>query len=216
MSAVHIAGHGPVRRFLDVVADPQTYRNLVYLLVGLPLGTLWFTVLVTGLSLGLSLVVVALLGLPVLLLMWYVTRGAANVELRVVGLLPGGAIAPAPMAAPRGNVWVRLRSMTRERDRWRELAFLMLRLPAGIATFTAVAVALAVPVGVAAAPFTARFDESEPFGTWRYATEMDDVASSPLAWLLVPTGFVLLVAALHLLDALARASGRWARSWLGR
>jgi hypothetical protein len=164
----------------------------------------------------LSLVIVALLGLPVLLGMWYVTRGAANVERRLAALLPGGAIPPAPMAGPPGNVWVRLRSMTLERDRWRELAFVMLRFPVGIATFTAAAAALTAPVAVAMAPFTARFDDSEPFGTWRYATEMEDLASSPFGWLLVPLGLVLFVAALHLLDALARACGRWAWSWLGR
>ena len=227
MTAVHPITHasepapagsarGPVGRFFGVAARPQTYRSLASLLLGLPLGTVWFTLLVTGVSVGLSLVVLALLGLPVLLGTWYVARGAANVERRVAGLLPGGAIAPAPMAAPHGNVWVRLRSMTRERDRWRELAFLLLRFPVGIATFTAVAVGFAVPIAVTAAPLTARFDDREPFGTWRYAADLEDVASSPWAWPLVAVGVVLLVAALHLLDGLARVCDRWARRWLDR
>ena len=33
--------------FFGVIARPRSYLNLLYLLLGLPLGTLYFTVLVT-------------------------------------------------------------------------------------------------------------------------------------------------------------------------
>ena len=56
-----------LRRFVGVVAEPQSYRNLAYLLLGLPLGTLWFTLIVTGVSVSISMLVVALLGIPMLL-----------------------------------------------------------------------------------------------------------------------------------------------------
>ena len=41
-----------VRRFFGVVARSRSYRSIAYLVLGLPLGTVWFTVLVTGLSLA--------------------------------------------------------------------------------------------------------------------------------------------------------------------
>ena len=39
------------------LVDPSMYRRLVYVLLGLPLGTIWFTVLVTLWSLGFGLIV---------------------------------------------------------------------------------------------------------------------------------------------------------------
>ena len=137
----------PPRRFFGVVARPQTYRNLAYLLLGLPLGTLWFSVLVTLASVSVSMLVVALLGIPLLIGTWYAVRAFANVERAVTSALLEQHVDQAPMAAGvSGNLWVRLRDMSRDRARWRELGYLMLRFPAGIATFTLAVTALTVPV----------------------------------------------------------------------
>src|SRR4030065_435704 len=50
---------------LDPYRDHRTYAVLAYLLLGLPLGILDFTVVVTGLSVGLGMVV-TLVGIPLL------------------------------------------------------------------------------------------------------------------------------------------------------
>ena len=184
------------RRIFGVVVQPRSYRSIGYLLLGLPLGTIWFSVIVTGAAVGISMLVVALLGIPLLLGMWYVTRVFANTERAIANSLLDRHIPTAPMASPGGNVWVRLRSMSSDRDRWREVAYLLLRFPAGIATFTAAVTALATPVAVAYAPFSGN-------------------TSGPWAWLLIPVGVALLIASFHLLNALANACGRWTSSWLG-
>src|SRR6186997_797838 len=75
------------RRFFGVVARPQTYRNIGYLLLGLPLGTLWFSILVTLTSVSVSMLVVALLGIPLLVASWYAVRAFANVERGVADVL---------------------------------------------------------------------------------------------------------------------------------
>jgi hypothetical protein len=203
-------------RSLGVVARPQTYRNVAYLLLGLPLGTVWFSLLVTGVSVGTSLLTVALLGIPILLGVWYATRVFANVERVTANRLLDVRLAPAPIASGgHGNVWKRLRAMTTDRGRWRELGYLLARFPVGIATFTATAVALATPGLVAYAPFAARH-EHEPFGDWALSSTMEDVATTPVwSWLLVPLGAAMLVASLHLLNVLARACGRFATAALG-
>jgi hypothetical protein len=206
----------PWRRFLGVVARPQSYRDLAYLLLGLPLGTLWFSVLVTGLSVAVSMLVVALLGIPLLVGLWYVSRAFANAERATANVLLGLRLAPQPMAAhERGNLWVRLRAMSRDRLRRRELGFLLLRFPVGVATFTAAVTALAVPLTVAYAPFAARYAGDEPFGDWALASTIEDMTGSPWSWLLVPFGLLLLVVSFHLMSALARAIGRWTVAWLG-
>ena len=128
---------------VGVVTDAQTYRNIGYLLVGLPLGMLWFSVLVTALSVGVSMMVVALLGIPILLGTWFVIRAFANVERATANSLLATDIAMASFASPTGNLWVRLKTMTGDRARRREAAFLFLRFPAGIAIFAAAVAAIA-------------------------------------------------------------------------
>src|SRR5687768_2442557 len=100
------------RRFFGVIGRPQSYRNMAYLFLGLPLGTVWFTALVTGFTVGISLLVVALVGIPVLVGLWYVTRAIANVERSIANTLLGYRLAAAPINALSGNPWVRLRAMS--------------------------------------------------------------------------------------------------------
>src|SRR5262245_33992599 len=203
------------RRVVGVVARPQSYRNLAYLLLGLPLGTAWFAVLVTAVSTSVSLLVVALIGIPLLLATWYAVRAFADIERFIAAVLLGEHLPPAPLASGhRGNLWVRLRAMSTERDRWRELGFLILRFPAGVATFTVAVTALALPFVVAYAPIEARRVD-EPFGTWSWSAELERIATSGWGWLLVPFGAVLLVAGFHLMNGVARLCGRWATAWLG-
>ena len=209
-------GTSPMRRIFGVVAQRQSYRNIGYLLLGLPLGTAWFTALISGYTTAISLLVVALLGVPMLWGMWYVTRSFANAERSTANALLGHHLSPAPVASPdRGNLWARLRSMSRDRDRWRELGYLLLRFPVGIATFTAAVTALATPVMVAYAPFNVRYVNDHPFGNWTLSSRMEDVAASSWSWFLVPLGAGMLIASFHLMNSLARACGRWTAAWLG-
>ena len=208
-----ISRRSPMRRFFGVVAQGQSYRNVGYLLLGLALATVWLAVLVTALSVSLSLVVVALLGIPLLLGTWYVVRAFANVERGLANVLLGQHLRSAPMASRhRGNPWARLVAMSRERSRWRELAYLFVRIPVGIATFAIAVVALAVPLAIVWTPIHAR--QVDDFGNWSGSSELHDVASSAWAWGLVPLGLGLVVVSMHLLNALARRCGRWSAGWL--
>lgn len=205
-------------RFFGVAARSQTYRNLAYLLLGLPLGTLWFGVLVSVASVSVSLLVVALLGIPMLIGMWYAVRAFANVERSVTNTLLGGHIEQAPIAAGvSGNLWVRFKAMSSDRARWREFGYLLLRFPAGIATFTLAVTALSVPVAITYAPISGRFvdDADDAYGQWFWSTELHDFASSnPWSWALIPAGIALLLLAFHALNAVARGCGRWSAAWL--
>jgi hypothetical protein len=119
------------------------------------------------------------------------------------------------MNAPRGgNLWSRAKERTADRQRWRELAYLLLRFPVGIFTFTVAVTALAVPVLLAWAPFANQEGGRHPFGDWAYSSRIEDIAASSWGWLLVPFGLALLVAGFHLVNALANACGRWTDKWL--
>lgn len=205
------------RRFVGIVTEPQTYRNVVYLLLGLPLGTIWFSVLSAGLAVGLSLVVVALIGVPVLLGMWYVSRVFANIERLTANVLLGTSLPPVTFGPHgHGNPWRRLRSLSTDRQRARELWFLLLRFPAGVATFTATVTALAIPFALAYAPVSARIDGDEPFGSWSHSDQLERIFASAWSWAAVPIAVLVLLIHLHLTNAVARACARWAAGALGR
>jgi hypothetical protein len=177
----------PVRRFFGVVTRPQSYRSILYLLLGLPLG------------------------------MWYVIRAFANVERRVADVLLDEDITPAPITSGfHGNLWTRLKVMSADRARWRELGYLILRFPAGVATFVVAVTALTVPAVLAYAPIHARYVD-DSFGNWFWSSELEHFAArSPWSWGLVPLGLVMLLGAFHLMNGLAKACGRWTANQLGR
>ena len=66
--------------FFGVIKEPRSYRTILFHLLGLPLGTFYFVVLVTGVSVGIGMLVVALLGIPILMGLWYLVRGFMRFE----------------------------------------------------------------------------------------------------------------------------------------
>lgn len=142
-------------------------------------------------------------------------RAFANVERSVATVLLDANLPSAPMASGhRGNLWVRVKAISRERARWREIGYLLLRFPVGVATFAVAVTAVATPAVVAYAPIHARYVD-DSFGDWFWSTELENFAArSPWSWFLVPLGLISLIGALHLLNALAGSCRRWTAAWL--
>lgn len=195
--------------FFGVIAKPQSYRNILYLLLGLPLGTLYFTALVTGGSVGLSMLVVALLGIPILIGLWYVIRGFMAFERGLaVGLLDV-EIAPLPPAPPvTGGLWQRFKALWADRPTWLGISYLLLRFPVGVATFTVAVTLVSTSLGLAFAPTYAWTNDEQTWGSWTF---------DPFPWsfALIPVGIVLVFVSLHVMNAIAAACARWARASLG-
>jgi hypothetical protein len=195
--------------FWGVAVKGQSYRNILHLLLGLPLGTLYFTVLVTGASVGLSLMVLALVGIPLLVGLWYVIRGVMSFERGLAMLLLGVEIAPLPAAPPvSGGLWKRFKALWSDRGTWRGIQYLLLRFPAGIATFTIAVTLTATSLAMAFAPTYVWTSDDL---TWA------DRTFDPFPWsfALVPVGIVFFFVSLHVMNALAFVCGRWARGSLG-
>src|SRR5918999_2683393 len=66
-------------RLASVAWDPQSYRNLLYLALALPLGVAYVTILAVGLSAGTGLAVI-LVGLALLLATLFAVRAMAALE----------------------------------------------------------------------------------------------------------------------------------------
>ncbi len=95
-------------------SQKSTYLRLFYLLLALPLATVYFAGVVAGVSVGIGLAIV-LVGVPILLAVVVGWRGVARFE-RFLGIaLLDAAIEPTPPALPEGDgVWGRARALTQE------------------------------------------------------------------------------------------------------
>jgi signal transduction histidine kinase len=188
------------------LADGGTYRGLAYLLLGMPLGLVWFAVLVPVLALVVGLVITPVV-IPLLIGLAFMTRGFAAVEAELARSLLG-ADAHAPAAPPAGSgFWAWLRGMFGP-GFWRAQAYLLIRwfvgFPLGLAIFSL----LTAAVGMIFAPVWVPFVHGgENLGFWRPHTFLQTLA-------LVPAGFILLLAILTVVNPLAEVFRRVASALL--
>ncbi len=113
------------------LVSPRTWLAMTSHLAGLVVGLAVFVVVVVGLSLGSSLLVLALVGLPLLGLTLRVTSWFAAAERARVALMLGVRIPVWPAESRAGYRWgivPRRRTLT-ERATWGEIGYALLRLP---------------------------------------------------------------------------------------
>ena len=127
--------------------------NLIYLLLSLPIGILYFVVLITGFSLGAGLLI-TLVGIPILVAMIFVTYILGDLDRKMTSLLLGVNIAK-PEARPSNDDSARaiLVAQVKSLQFWKELGYLLLKMPLGVISFTIAIVLVAVSLAFIAAPF---------------------------------------------------------------
>jgi len=198
-----------MRWLLAPYREGRTYRMFAYLLLGLPLGIFDFTLIVTGLSLGLGLLI-TLLGIPVLIGTLLVAHALATFERRLAWSLLDAPMPRLPLHREEGNgfFWARLRSMVTSRRTWLEMAFLLLRLPMGIVDFTIAIAIVALMVQGVVAPILVAAGVDSTFGSWTI-----DTFGESLIWLPISVLFVLVGP--RLLVGWGELSARFATALLG-
>lgn len=191
-------------------SDPQSYLNLLYLLLTFPLGLFYFVFLITGLSLGLGLAVV-FVGLPLLLLLLYVTQGFVSFERALARGLLGVAIAAPPAAPPpSGGLFRRLGAILGRSETWLGLVYLSLKFVLGVFAFGLLVSLFGASLGMMAAPFLyeQRWFQLEIPGLW-------NVDSLGKAATVAMFGAILGVASFHLMNGLAWVYGQIVKGMLG-
>ena len=128
----------PVVRALRAPFELQTWKDTAHLLLNLPVGIATFTIIVTGFTLGFSLLI-TLIGIPILLALVYVSRWMGAFE-RVRAALFLDAEVPRPYRPdPPNDTWWRIYvSRATDPATWIEMAYHLLLLPIGTITFTIV------------------------------------------------------------------------------
>ena len=211
--------------FFSAVAHRQTYFNIAYLLLGLPLGAFYFVFLVTGISVGFGLLVIWV-GVPILVLVLAGSWALCQFErVLAVGLLnedippvarqdasgPGETGGPSLSSGERLFIgaWRRLKGHLTNRLTWTGMFYLFLRFPLGIGTFVMAVTLISVTFALLGAPLYYWVDDGIDMGIWRV-----DVLWEALILTLV--GIPVLFISLYIMNATAFLSGRLARVMLGK
>jgi signal transduction histidine kinase len=200
---------GIERLILRPISDARTYGRILYMLLALPLGVLWFVFLVTAISFGIG-TAVTLIGIPVLIGTVWAWRWMAELERRLIGRLVGVEI-PSPYRPdpPADHWWSRIAGRLADPATWKDLAFLLLQLPLGILAFTIAVTVLGLGLGGLFAPaYYWALDD----GTWITAVHVDTLVE---AIAVVPLGAAVLLFGIPALSALGRLYGWLATQLLG-
>jgi Putative sensor len=189
-------------RFFGVVRRPRTWLGILFNLLAFPLGLFYFVFLVTGLALGVGLVVVWI-GIPILLVVagaWWLF--GAFERLQAQHLL-GADVPPAPREWEKvDGIWAKLKAHFASGATWKDLVYLLAKLPFGIVSTTLLIVGVSMVFWFVSMPFFAAFDVPVINDTW-----------VPPLWfgiLCVPLGVLVFFVALHLLNAWSWVCARWA------
>jgi len=130
----------------------STWFPLGPLLLNLPLGIIYFAVLITGVSLGAGLFI-TLLGIPVLIGTGWMVRTFGNIERARLNAFLGTTFREPYRDAAQDAGWMaRLLSIGKDPATWRDFLYLMLRLPMGIFTFVVTVTTWAVGLGLLGSP----------------------------------------------------------------
>jgi signal transduction histidine kinase len=118
--------------------SPRTWAAAGYLLASMAVGIFWFVVLVTGISVGLSLVIIWV-GIPILAATMLAWRGGAWLERRWIRLALGVDIPDPYRPLAHGGLWHRLHLLATDPATWKDLVYLALLFPLGILWFVVTA-----------------------------------------------------------------------------
>ncbi|MEU9142769.1 sensor domain-containing protein [Streptomyces sp. NPDC048349] len=133
------AGTGTGGGFVAVVRAPvagRTWREFGFLLIGLPLSVLYFSLVLAGLSVGAGLLV-TFLGVPVLAGVLAMSRGFGRLERTRVRVLLAADIAdPAPVRGRKPGAASAMGALLRSGSAWRHVLYCLIHFPWGVFSFT--------------------------------------------------------------------------------
>lgn len=190
--------------------NPPLLGSLAYLVLNLPIGIASFVFVVTTVSLGISTVIIWV-GLAVLLFSVLGMRGMAALErVRVHGML-GTYVASPYRPAPEKGRWL---ATMKDPATYKDMLYLVLMLPIGIAEFTISVVLWSVGLYLTFLPvYWAWVPDDWQMVLWNHQVfELDSwIGTLPFAGL----GVLVLAVAVIVTRALATAHAVYARAMLG-
>lgn len=196
-------------RLLSPITDPQTYRNIAFLLLRLPFTIAYFTAFLTGVTLGVSLIPLVV-GIPILGVVLGFAEYAARFEAAVCRRFLGQRITYTLRHNPGEDPLVPyLKSTLTDPRLYALVAYFLASQFIGIATFTLVVVVFTLGITLTVAPlaYPLPFTSYEaPQFDWAGGTVVIDTLPEALAASVV--GLLVLFAGIHVSNALAVGHGK--------
>lgn len=200
-------------KFFGVIIRPQTYLNLLYLLLSFPLGLFYFTFLIIGLTAGIPLIIVWV-GLLILALVYAVWYGLIYFERQMAIVLLREQIPPVTRQDMSGkSLWQQFTATLANPVTWKGLVYLLAKFPVGLASFVVLVTLLAVSLALVGMPFyypTIHVDLD--LGFWTPILKVDTLGEALIGSLL---GIFATLISLHILNGMAWVSGKFAKVMLG-
>jgi hypothetical protein len=200
---------GGLDRVLGSLCRPQTYRNVLFLLVRLPLGIAYFTTFFTGLVLGVVLTPLGV-GIPFLGVVIGFSDYAGRLEATVTNRLLGTDLTYVPLHDPYEEPLVPyVKSTLTEPRSYLLVAYFLVSLAAGIGTFTLVLTAFTVGLVLLLAPAAAvnpGLDYTAPDPALTGGTIAIDTL--PEGLVLSVVGLASLIVSVHVVNAIAAAHAK--------
>lgn len=208
-------------KFFGVIADPRAYTSLFYMFLAFVTGIVYFTWVVTGLSLSAGLAVL-IIGVPFVILYFGSVRVLSLVEGRIVEVMLGERMPRRPLYATRGKPWLsRIGEMFSDPRTWTTQLYFLLMLPLGVIYFTTLVTLFSTAISFILAPFAVWFGYaavSHDFDGWMILGYENGILGSSfgLFWmpLLLVVGVLLLFGTLHLARGVGFLHGHLAKHLL--
>jgi uncharacterized membrane protein len=195
---------GAIRRFLGVYDDPKAWGALLYMLISMITGIVYFTWVVTGLSLSLSFAIFVF-GLLFAVFFTISLRGMALLEGRIVEGLLGVRMPRRSVFLQKDMTWFeRLKANLIDKQVWLAMLYFFLQMPLGVIYFSVLVTLFALSLSFMAAPVVQSITNFPllSIGDMRYFLPL---WSMPFFLLF---GFLIWTLTMHL--------GRWIGQWHGR
>ena len=198
--------------FFGVFADPRAWGGLVFMLISLVTGILYFTWAVTGLSLSLGLMIL-IIGIPFTILFLLSVRGLSFLEGRLVEALLGERMPRRASFTDNSLGWMeRLKQLLTGKSTWLGLLYMILMLPLGIIYFTVMVTLIALAGAFIAAPIAA-IVFNVPFEAISYGEVIWHLPDY-LTPLIAVLGVLLATVTMHIARWIGKVHGLFAKALL--
>ena len=197
-------------KFFGIYTDPRAWGALLYMLISLVTGIVYFTWTVTGLSLSLSLAIF-IFGLLFAVFFAVSLRGLALLEGRIVEGLLGVRMPRRSSFIQPGTTWLdRLKTNLTDKHVWLALVYFFLQMPLGVIYFTLIVTLFSLSIGLMAAPLVQAITDFPiiSIGVMRYYLPS---WATPLSLLV---GFLIWTLTMHLGRLIGQLHGRYAKTFL--
>lgn len=204
---------GILKRFFAVYGDVRSWTSLMFMLLSMFTGILYFVVVVTGMSLSLGLMIL-IIGIPFFIGFIGLTRVLALVEGRLVEAMTGERMPRRARPVQPGGWIARIGAMLRDWRTWSTLVYQLLSLPLGVLYFSLAVVFSAFGIGLIAggAVELIRALGVELPSSILVSTGIEGGVIGGVAAMFL--GVILLTTLLHLARAIGRLHGKIAKSLL--